>query len=229
MATAEEQAAILAIAEGCRGAVIVELGARGGEDEPWIRAAFEREGPAHYVMVEPDMRNAQIILDVPQGTSRTRRLVLGAVASFTGMIIFHGSVSPDGSRTSGSIRRPTGHLLHLPDILFPESLRTTVPCYRLDDIVQNEFVEKIDLLWVDIQGAERDMIEGGREALKRTHYLFIEAETVELYEGEALKGELIAMLPGWTLLQDFGYNLLLRNDNPLLTGRLIAKAAGAQW
>jgi hypothetical protein len=33
-----------------------------------------------------------------------------------------------------------------------------------------------------------------------------------LYEGEALKPELIALLPGWTLLEDFGFNLLLRND-----------------
>jgi hypothetical protein len=42
--------------------------------------------------------------------------------------------------------------------------------------------------------------------------MMIEAEPeVELYEGQALKPELLAMLPDWKVLQDFGYNVLLWN------------------
>jgi FkbM family methyltransferase len=218
MATdAEKQAVILAML-GANKPCVVELGARGGEDEGWIRGAFGT--PVHYVMVEPDMRNAQIILDILPGTTPQRRLILGAIASYNGLITFYGSQSPNGDRTSGSIRKPTGHLVHIPEIKFPEKSKTVVPCYTLDEIFRREWLSHIDLLWVDIQGAERDMIQGGREALRRTRYLFIEAETVELYEGEALKPELIRLLPGWTLLNDFGYNLLLRNDNRPVIGRL---------
>ena len=218
MATLPEKQAIFQIFNKAKGAVIVELGARGGEEEAWLRATCT--APTHYVMVEPDARNAQLILDCPEGTNRLRRLVIGAIASYNGMIAFHGAVSPDGSRTSGSIRKPTGHLVHIPQVQFPADLKTVVPCYTLDEIFHREYLEKIDLLWVDIQGAERDMIQGGANALARTHYIFIEAETVELYEGEALKPELISLLKGWTLLNDFGYNLLLRNDNELLRGRI---------
>ena len=88
-----------------------------------------------------------------------------------------------------------------------------VETLTLDSIFGQERLKKIDLLWVDIQGAERNMIAGGQKALSHTRYVFMEAETVELYEGEALKADLIAALPGWTLLADFGSNILLRNEN----------------
>jgi hypothetical protein len=90
-----------------------------------------------------------------------------------------------------------------------------VPCYTLDTIFRCEGLAKIDLLWVDIQGAERDMIQGGGFALAHTRYLFIEAETEELYAGEALKPELLALLGdhGFALVQDFGCNVLLERKS----------------
>jgi hypothetical protein len=64
-----------------------------------------------------------------------------------------------------------------------------------------------------VQGSEREVIAGGAEALSHTHYLFMEAEMRELYEGMALKPELLEMLPGWRVLRDFGYNVLMENKN----------------
>jgi len=81
----------------------------------------------------------------------------------------------------------------------------------LDSIFESEWLTKIDLLWVDIQGAENLMIAGGKTALSHTRYLFMEVENVELYEGEALKTDLVALLPGWTVLQEFEYNVLMVN------------------
>lgn len=221
----DEYMAVRKVCSPLRQPVIVELGARTGEDEDALRRAFRE--PCKYVMVEADMQNCQAIMDHSHSSQMSgayltinRRLILGAVAGHNGLVTFHGSKSADDARTSGSIRRPTGHLRFFPEIEFPDELKTVVPCYTLDEIFRRELLEKIDLLWVDIQGAERDMIAGGAAALARTRYLFIEAEETELYEGEALKPELIAMLPGWNVLQDFGYNLLMRNDNELLTGRI---------
>lgn len=209
-----EKAAIHEAVKYVRMPCIVELGSRGGEDERDLRACFSE--PARYVMVEPDMRNCQIILDAPWGRGvfihTNRRLVLGAISDHNGTATFYASQNEAGDRLSGSIRRPTGHLDFFPNVEFPAELQTVVPCYTLDEIFRRENLEKIDLLWVDIQGAENLMIAGGQMALSRTRFLFIEAETEELYEGEALKPDLIALLPGWTLLEDFGFNLLLRND-----------------
>jgi hypothetical protein len=56
------------------------------------------------------------------------------------------------------------------------------------------------------------MITGGQDILSKTKYLFMEAEPeVELYAWQALKPELIAMLPEWVMVQDFGYNVFMRN------------------
>jgi hypothetical protein len=55
------------------------------------------------------------------------------------------------------------------------------------------------------------MIAGGQAALEQTHFLFIEAESVEMYAGQATKPELLKLLPGWKVLEDFGFNILLEN------------------
>ncbi len=216
MATEQERAVIRRIMQPIISPCVVELGARTGEDEPWIRGCCE-EDPC-YIMVEPDLPNAQKILDHPRGLDRNRRLILGAVAEHDGNTRFYVSENPDdGSRTSGSIRRPTGHLEYYPSTVFTGV--NTVPCWTLDTIYKKEWLTKIDLLWTDIQGAERDMIAGGRGALQHTRYLMMEVEAGELYEGQALRDELIAMLPGWQIFADMGQNMLFFNPN-MTEGRL---------
>lgn len=208
MANEAEKQAIFRVMHKITSPCVVELGARTGEDEPWIRGVCH-EDPC-YLMVEPDIPNAQKILDHPRGIDRNRRLILGAVGEFDGDVQFHVSWNPaDGSRTSGSIRKPTGHLEYYPNTEFTGV--NTVPCWKLDTLFCKEWLTKIDLLWVDIQGAERDMIAGGAGALARTRYLFIEVEDGELYEGQALKHELLDMLPGWHIVDDLGQNVLLVN------------------
>ena len=213
MANEQEKAAIFRVMKNITSPCVVELGARTGEDEPWIRGCCH-EDPC-YIMVEPDLPNAQLIIDHPRGIDRNRRLILGAVAEYDGEAFFHVSWNPaDGSRTSGSIRPPTGHLIYYPDTKFYDR-PNNVPCWTLDTIFNKEWLTKIDLLWVDIQGAERDMIAGGREALKRTRYIFIEVESSELYAGQALREELFAMLAGWRIVEDLGQNVLLCNPNAI--------------
>jgi FkbM family methyltransferase len=209
MATNAEMEAIRRICWNLHNPCVVELGARTSEDEHWIRASFESD--VHYVMVEPDLRNCQLILD--KGVHRTRRLLIGAVSQCEGSVTFYGSETDGGAtRGSGSIHAPTGHIEVFPDITFPEYLRTVVPSFSLDGIFDKEWLSKIDLLWVDIQGAERDMILGGSKALSHTRYLFMETEDRELYAGMALKSELLQMLNGWELIEDFGFNCFLKNE-----------------
>ena len=88
-----------------------------------------------------------------------------------------------------------------------------VPAARLDTFCSSHGLAAIDLLHMDVQGAEKDMILGGRQALSHTQYLFIETEDRVLYEGMAVKSELLAMLRDWKLIVDFGYNCLLENQN----------------
>jgi FkbM family methyltransferase len=205
--THPEYTAIQQVMRTLRSPCIVELGAHTGEDEATLRAACNES--VHYIMVEPDPRNCQHILD-REPTSRTRRLIIAAVTDKDrAWAPFHFSDNiKTGDHGSGSVRTPTGHL-EMDWIKFRQA--GAVQTRTLDSIFESEWLTKIDLLWVDIQGAENLMIAGGQAALRHTRYLFMEIEKVELYAGEALRDELYAMLPGWELLQEFEQNALLWN------------------
>jgi hypothetical protein len=133
----------------------------------------------------------------------------GAIADHTGKTDFWVCYTPAG-RGSGSVHRPTGHMVRTPDYVFQKT--ENIPCFTLDHIFERVGLDHIDMLWVDIQGAERDMIAGGHYALTRTRYLFIEAEESEQYEGQAVRPELLGLLPAWTVIESFDFNLLLRNE-----------------
>ncbi len=211
MSTPAEVAAITGILKKIEAPVIVELGAYHGEDSAWMRQV----APNYKlnVLVEPDSRNFSHVLRSVQGYAEVFP-VMGAISNRTGRTIFYTGLNQDqpaGISASGSIRNPTAHREIFPDITFPLNLRTHVACWTLDDLIKDLHIDSVDLLWVDIQGAERDMIAGGQRTLRNTRYLFIEAEEQAFYEGQAVRPELLAMLPGWEVIGEFEYNLLLEN------------------
>lgn len=209
MPSVSEQKTVSALIASLPSPCIVELGAHTGEDEEWLRGAAADPDQVHYVMVEPDPRNCQAILE--RGPiHRTRRLIIGAVAEASGFRSFNFSVNlTNGGRTSGSLRKPSGHLKYFPEIEFP--FVGTVAVYTLDEIFEREWLTKIDLLWVDIQGAENLMIAGGPVALSHTRYLFMEVEKEELYQGEGLRDDLVKLLPAWEVIAEWEFNILMQN------------------
>jgi FkbM family methyltransferase len=64
---------------------------------------------------------------------------------------------------------------------------------RLDDLCEDEKIDRIDLLKVDVQGAEKLLLAGALKTLRRTRYLQIEVLFVEHYHGCALFPELDAI------------------------------------
>lgn len=201
-----------------KGFCIVELGAHTGEDEGWLRTAAPcQDSDIHYVMVEPDPRNCNAILNRSwsgqmRPINRTRRLVIGAVSDKDGEALFHMSENPrDNNHASGSLLDPTGHKTGMPWITFER--QTWVQTFRLDTLFDREYLTKIDLLWTDIQGSEREMIAGGHEALSHTRFLFMETETVELYKGQALRAELVNMMRDlkFGVVEQFEFNMLFKN------------------
>lgn len=211
--TQQEFNAVHSLMKDVQNPVIVELGAYCGEDSYNFERIVNSSPNLLHIMVEPDPKNyAFIEANEHRPLGAKRRLIKGAIASTGGLRTFRFSYdSRDGSRGSGSIIEPSGHLEHFPTITFAETAE--VECFTLNEIFEHENLGKIDLLWVDIQGAERDMIAGGRKALAHTRYCFMEAEEIELYAGQALKPELLSLMQGWRLIEDFGFNILLENEN----------------
>jgi FkbM family methyltransferase len=182
---------------------ILELGAYRGDDSQWMRRACKKG--CRYVMVEADPQNCDVI----QEKFPEIELYRAAIASRTGEIKFFRS---DNDRGSGSVMKPTGHLKFFPSVGFDESV--VIRAYTLDDLCDTFSIQP-DFIWADIQGAEGVMIEYGRKTLAHVHYLFMEAEETEFYEGQKIREDLLRLLPNWKLLGIFGdndENVLLENQ-----------------
>ena len=73
-------------------------------------------------------------------------------------------------------------------------------------------LRRVDLWWMDVQGAEARVLRGGTDTLRKTRILKLECHRGEMYAGQATEEELLGMLSGWTCLGRYGDDLLLRND-----------------
>jgi len=109
---------------------------------------------------------------------------------------------------SGSLQKPTGHLIRDPRITFDREIE--VECKTLDYIAA-PFRGEIDFIHADLQGGEASMILGGQYTLARTRWLYLEFYDRPLYDRQPdLKG-LLSFLPDWELVGIFGENALFKN------------------
>ena len=113
---------------------------------------------------------------------------------------------------SSSIKTPTGALTGYPWMAFEKSV--CVPLTTLDRYCLENDIDHVDLLKMDIQGAEIDAIMGGQETLAKTSYLVMEAVESPEYVGQENLMGLVAALPGtWVLLERLVSDALLVNRN----------------
>ena len=66
--------------------------------------------------------------------------------------------------------------------------------YKLDDWRKVYSIPSIDAVWMDVQGAELDVLKGAAASLADTRVVMTEAGIVPYYEGQALKPEIDAFL-----------------------------------
>ena len=69
-----------------------------------------------------------------------------------------------------------------------------VECVRLNDWLIENKIEKVDLMWVDAQGAEKDVFEGMGNYLSDVDGIATEVELEQLYQGATLKDDLDRVL-----------------------------------
>jgi hypothetical protein len=109
---------------------------------------------------------------------------------------------------SSSIKRPKNHLSRYP-VTFGEAVEAEF--ITLDTFYRRQGLDVIDFIWADIQGAEGEMIRGGRECLARTRYLYTEYSDDELYENQVTLEEILEMLPDFRVLELWPDEVLLEN------------------
>lgn len=180
--------------------VVVEIGAHYGEDTLRFLEVFEK---ARMYCFEPDPRNIEIFKQYvtnPRATLRTT-----ALAASDGTAKFYQSYqeTPDqvpekydwitledyrksliNSSGCSSLKKGHPHLLGDPIVVQTE---------RFDKWYNQSDLGLIDLVWIDVQGAERDVIEGMGDAIHNVRLIWVEYGELE-YSGAMTYHETIALL-----------------------------------
>lgn len=84
-----------------------------------------------------------------------------------------------------------------------EQSETTVSAVRLDEFCRDYDISSIDMLCMDLQGAEYHALKGLGEILKTVKYIITEAEIVPLYEDQHLIDDIVR------LLREFNFELIV--------------------
>lgn len=177
----------------------LELGSHQGTDTEWLAEIPDVTVHAF----EPDPRNQQ---------PPRQNVILNqaAIADRDGHAPFILSKAGWGQEWtySSSIKIPKNHLQRYP-VTFGETIQVDI--VTLDTIRRERNLDIVDFIWADIQGAEEEMILGGRETLTRTRYLYTEYSDEELYEAQITLDQILAMLPRFRVVELWSDNVLLEN------------------
>jgi FkbM family methyltransferase len=127
--------------------------------------------------------------------------------------LFRSAKTNGGSWTpSSSIRKPKRATEYYPWMTFDKGI--TVPTVSLDNYCQEHRIEHVDLLKMDIQGAEIDAIRGGLTTFSKTAYVLTEVCEGEEYEGQLGLDGLLAEMPGtWIIVERLLNDVLLKNTD----------------
>ena len=177
---------------------VLQIGANAGQEIPY----FLEHGIAYGAFVEP--------LDEPfsnlcaRCAGATGYLPIKALCGSVDMqlVDFHVASNHGGS---SSILKPANHLTDYPWVQFisTEKMHT----FTLDRIYNSiastrpEIAEAIDLLFMDVQGAELEVVKGGNSVLNRVRYIYTEVGIGGGYEGDV---ELIVLMQ---YLRTYGFKL----------------------
>jgi FkbM family methyltransferase len=173
---------------------LIQVGASGGQElEHFIDA-----GVTDAILIEP--------LDMPFSIlqSRTAKLenylpLKALIHSRNGVDVEFNIASNGGM--SSSILEPETHLKMYPDVTFTE--KQTMKGFRLDAILTYLFSEKkirsrvVEMLYLDVQGAELFVLKGAGELLEDVKYIWTEVGCGDGYRGGATYSEIIHFLAAY--------------------------------
>jgi FkbM family methyltransferase len=174
---------------------IFEIGSCEGEDSIRLKRRFPNAAvytfepvPANVAKIRANFRNQSLPTD---------NLYEFALSDQNGVAPFYvSSGHPEGAPTSAewdygnkssSLLPPKEHTRTHPWLKFDQTLN--VATERLDSFCERKEIDEIDLVWLDVQGAELMVLEGAGEMISRIGVIWLEVGTIEFYERQPLKND----------------------------------------
>jgi FkbM family methyltransferase len=176
--------------------VILEAGAADGKNTAEM-ADYWPQASIHAFEPVPDaMRLTEEHTQSIRDRVKLHPYALGSVPARLQMNV-SGNGGADGTQSS-SLLTPSGHLDEFENVSFKRKIEVDV--VRLDDWAMREGIEKLDFLWLDLQGYELEALKGAERLLLKVSAIHVEVSHRQLYEGGVLYPE----LKHW--LQQRGFN-----------------------
>ncbi len=175
--------------------VVFDVGACEGEDSIRYSRLFPK---AVVYAVEPLPQNLPLIEAnlKRHPTGRIHVLTL-ALADARGTSRFYvSSGQPEGAlasddwdygNKSSSLLPPARHVQIHPWVHFEDAIE--VAADTLSNVCRERSVTEIDLVHLDVQGAELKVLEGAGPLIDRIKVIWLEVEAIALYEGQPLKAD----------------------------------------
>ncbi len=176
---------------------------------------YSKTKPLHYFAFEADPDNFKKML-ANENIPKKVVLVNKAIADYTGIIEFNqsgGKLNNTGNEydVCGSIRPPKEVNTIFPFIKFK---KIQVECITLDDFCKENNIQHIDIILADIQGGEKNMIEGGAEIIKKTKFMYLEKCNDEYYDGMLTTQKLKEYLADeWAILNEWETDIMFINKS----------------
>jgi FkbM family methyltransferase len=119
-------------------------------------------------------------------------LIEGAVCDYDGEITFYPinqqktiTSWEDGNPGASSLFKSNGTYVY--EHYVQDEIRTK--CHRLDTILKIQGIPKVDIIWMDLQGAELLALKGLGEYLTDVQFIYTEVSHKEMYTGQVMFNE----------------------------------------
>ncbi|CAB4757557.1 unannotated protein [freshwater metagenome] len=177
--------------------LVIEVGANDGRDTIELALIFP-EAVIH--AIECDVRLFSVFLARTKAFTNVIFYPFAASDNF-GFSSFY--ESHGGSLGSSSLLPPNLIKVKNPDICFNSNRKVLTG--KISDLIQSIDCKFVDLLWMDVQGAEFMILDDLKSHLPRIGAIYLEVEMSELYKGEALFPDISKLLQshGFFIAEEF--------------------------
>jgi len=129
----------------------------------------------------------------------TFNLALDDVSKYKDMYVSSGY-----STQSSSLMKPLEHLNKFPDCKF--DTKEIVQTITINDFIQEIDVERIDMMWLDLQGNEYKVLSQADKILHTTKCIYAEYSLIEFYEGLMLHDDFTKHMNELGFIEKYRYS-----------------------
>lgn len=223
--------------------VVLELGANCGSDTQQLLDEFR---DIRIYCFEPDPRNIKrfkkyiddnrCLLEEAAVSNRDGQSILhmstgwpvSRYSKVFGLYKLYGLIGRKEWTASSSIKDSVSHSEDWPWLTFNKV--ATVKAIKLDTWLRDRNIGCVDFIWMDIQGAERDMIEGAVDTLKITRFLYTEYGATSSYPEAMTREETIEIMRqhNFELMPEYSSDAQVKTGDLLFRNRAFNSPAQAR-